>query len=305
MRRPISWESILTGYDSLDGYGSAPAGTALETLRRSAAIGNNLWPQVSCRAVVMQVTLADPYPLIAYSWAFKEITALPHEDRAALYRDAQWRERARADLGARAGVMWRRISVQETECHGDIVGVSVADLAAQRAVDPLDLLIDLGLQEGLNTRFRMVLMNDDEDELEQILEHDQIVLGGSDAGAHLSQICDACYSSHLLGHWVREKKTLTLERAVRLLTGHTADVYGLAGRGFIREGYIADLVAFDADRIGVEDLERVRDLPGGADRLIARSRGVEHVWVNGTPIRAHGEDLPFAYPGQLIRSGRP
>lgn len=303
IRRPISWESVFTGYDALDSYGSAPAGTALGLLERSAALADNLWPQVSCRPVVMQITLADPYPLIAYCWAFAEITALPPQARSGLYRDPAWRARARADIEARAEVMWRRISVQETDRHGDIVGVSIGDLGALRGVDPLDVLIDLGLEENLTTRFRMVLMNDDEAELAQILTHTQLVLAGSDAGAHVSQMCDSCFSSHLLEHWVRETGVLTLEHAVHLLTGHAADVYGLRHRGVIREGYVADLVAFDADRVGVEALERVRDLPGQADRLIARSRGIEHVWVNGTPIRTRGQDIVGAYPGRVVRSG--
>ena len=128
-------------------------------------------------------------------------------------------------------------------------------------------------------------------------------MGLSDAGAHASQLCDACFSTHLLGHWVRERNVLGLEEAVWRLTGHPARAFRIPGRGLLEPGYAADLVAFDPDTVGVTELERVWDLPAGADRLVARSRGVEHVWVNGVAVRTDGKDVPDARPGVLIRGG--
>jgi N-acyl-D-aspartate/D-glutamate deacylase len=131
------------------------------------------------------------------------------------------------------------------------------------------------------------------------------VLGLSDAGAHASQLCDACFSTHLLSHWTRDTGTLTWEQAVWRLTGQPAQIFGITDRGRIEEGLAADLVAFDPDTVGVDgELERVWDLPAGADRLIARSRGIEHVWVNGTAIRTDGKDIDNARPGKLLRAGR-
>src|SRR5438874_2233720 len=164
--------------------------------------------------------------------------------------------------------------------------------------------LHLALEEGLDTRFRIVLANDDEEELATLLQDERAVLGLSDAGAHASQLCDACFSTHLLSHWTRDKGVLSWEQAVWRLTGQPAQVFGIADRGLIREGLAADLVAFDPDTVGVQELERVWDLPAGADRLIARSTGVEHVWVNGTPIRQNGEDVADARPGKLLRGGR-
>jgi len=86
------------------------------------------------------------------------------------------------------------------------------------------------------------------------------------------------------------------------LTGHAASAFRLPSRGLVREGYFADLVAFDAASIGASALERVYDQPGGADRLIARSTGVEHVWVNGVATRSAGADLAGVAPGQMLRS---
>jgi len=106
----------------------------------------------------------------------------------------------------------------------------------------------------------------------------------------------------LLGHWVRERKSLSLEEAVWRLTGHPHQVFRLSGRGLVQEGFYADLVAFDPDTVGTKTAERVYDQPGGADRLVARSTGVEHIWVNGVPTRVAGEDIPDMGSGRLLRS---
>jgi len=123
----------------------------------------------------------------------------------------------------------------------------------------------------------------------------------SDAGAHATQLCDACFSTYLLGHWVRERQTLSVEDAVWRLTGHPHRAFRLADRGLVREGFHADLVAFDPDTVGAAPVERVHDQSGGSDRLIARSTGVEHTWVNGVATRVAGEDVPDVASGRLLR----
>jgi N-acyl-D-amino-acid deacylase len=292
--RPVSWTALLTGL-----FGK---GKAVELVDRTAALGGEVWPQVACRPLVMQLTLADPFPF-AMLPTFKEVLALPREQRAELYADAGWRERARPEVAKSWGARWEKASVQETTRFGAMVGRPLAEVAAARGTEPFDLLVDLSLEENLQTRFRIVLANDDEDEVGQLLQDGRTLLGLSDAGAHASQLCDACFSTHLLGHWVRETGVLSLEQAVWRLTGHAAQVFRLRGRGLVREGFAADLVAFDPDTVGVEALERVFDLPAGADRLIARSRGVEHMWVNGAAIRCDGKDIHDAHPGVLMRGG--
>jgi N-acyl-D-amino-acid deacylase len=162
-------------------------------------------------------------------------------------------------------------------------------------------MLDLALADGMATRFQVVLENDADDEIGALLADKRTLLGLSDAGAHASQLCDACYSTHLLGHWVRERKAISLEEGVWRLTGHPATAFRIPSRGFVREGYFADLVAFDPATIGASALDRVYDQPGGADRLIARSTGVEHMWVNGAASRIGGADVPGVRAGQLLR----
>jgi N-acyl-D-aspartate/D-glutamate deacylase len=100
---------------------------------------------------------------------------------------------------------------------------------------------------------------------------------------------------------VRERGVLPLEIAVWRLTGQAAHAFRLHDRGVLRPDAWADLVVFDPDTVGPTELTRVWDLPAGADRLIARSTGIEHVWVNGQAIRRDGEDLDGSRPGALLR----
>jgi N-acyl-D-aspartate/D-glutamate deacylase len=78
-------------------------------------------------------------------------------------------------------------------------------------------------------------------------------------------------------------------------------VFRFGGRGLVREGYAADLVAFDPELVGTTEPIRTWDLPAGADRLVVDSVGIDHVWVGGTPTRAGGVDLEDARPGRLLR----
>jgi N-acyl-D-aspartate/D-glutamate deacylase len=141
----------------------------------------------------------------------------------------------------------------------------------------------------------------------ELLQHPAVMLGLSDAGAHASQLCDAGFSTHLLGHWVREKGVLSLEAAVRLLTSRSAEVFGIASRGRLKEGWAADVTVFDPDTVACGPLERVRDLPAGADRLVTAAEGIRAVIVNGELLREDGRDLLPAdgpLPGRLLRGGR-
>src|SRR5207249_4053421 len=97
---------------------------------------------------------------------------------------------------------------------------------------------------------------------------------------------------------------LPLERAVAMLTSQPADLFGIEGRGRLAAGAAADVVVFDPDTVGALPLERVRDLPGGAERLIAKARGIDHVFVNGEPIQSIQFEPTRARPGRLLRHGR-
>jgi N-acyl-D-aspartate/D-glutamate deacylase len=128
------------------------------------------------------------------------------------------------------------------------------------------------------------------------------MIGGSDAGAHLDMMSGASYSTFVVGDAVRNGY-LPLEEAVRLITSKPAQLYGLRDRGRIADGAFADLVCFDPATVGPTGERTFNDLPGGASRIVAESRGVHHVLVNGTEI-VHDGAYTGATPGTLLRAGR-
>lgn len=289
--RPVTWAALLAA--------DSRHGGPLDVLEIQSGLGGDVWPQIACRPIVMQLTMRDPLAFAKLS-TFEPILSLPRAQRQSLYANADWRDSARPQVTAHWAGRWKNVSIQETQAHVNLIGVDFATLADEAGVDPFDLLLDLSLEEDLDTRFRVVLTNDNEQQLADLLRDKRTLLGLSDAGAHLGQLCDACFAPYLLGYWSRDKGVLALEDAVWRLTGHPAEVFGLDGRGVVRENAYADLVAFDPEEVGVHSLERVADLPGGAERLLARSGGIEHVWVNGCQILEHGQLVPTTYPGSLV-----
>jgi N-acyl-D-amino-acid deacylase len=289
---PVTWTALVTR--------AAKPGAALRTIERGAALPGEVYPQIACRPIVMQITLTDPAPFGEID-VWKEVLARPRDERADLYRDSAWRDRARPVTLEAWSHRWAKTSVEETGTHHDVVGIPLDQLAADRGTTPFDVLLDLALGDGMTTRYRIVLDNDGDDEIGDLLADKRTLLGLSDAGAHASQLCDACYSTHLLGHWVRERQAITLEDAVWRLTGHPHRAFRIPDRGLVQEGFHADLVALDPETVGCTPVERVHDQPGGADRLVVRSTGVEHVWVNGVATRVGGEDVGDVAPGQLLR----
>jgi len=293
--RPVSWAAIVANLRE--------PGAAVATAERVVAAGGPVFPQIACRPIVVQITLADPSPF-ATAAAFTEALARPREERAALYAQEDWRRRAAADLEAQWGPLLDAGQVAESTRHAHLIdGPTLGEMAAADGRTTVDVMVELALAEDLQTRFRVAVVNDDDDQIAELLQHPDLLLGLSDAGAHTSQLCDANYATWLLGHWWRERGTLSLEQAVWRLTGHPAEVVGIQGRGRIAPGCHADLVAFDPDTVGTGPARRVHDFPAGCDRLVAPSTGIVHTWVAGEAIWSDGAAVAGAAPGRLLRGG--
>jgi N-acyl-D-aspartate/D-glutamate deacylase len=274
---------------------AAPGGKHLEPVGlhdRGLAAGADVWPQVTPRPLTMQFTLADPYSLNTGT-VFGELLKVGRAVRLAAYRDPEWRALAAADLeSSPMKPRWETFQISESARFPELQGRRVADLARERGSSPLDVMCELAVAEDLATRFRAFIANDDADEVGRLLNHEHVALGLSDAGAHVDQICDAPLPTDLLGPWVRDRGLMPLERAVRKLTGEPADMFGFARRGYLREGYWADVCVFDPATVSPGPTRRVRDFPADAERLTAEEPvGVRHMLVNGTPIRVDGAQL--------------
>ena len=135
----------------------------------------------------------------------------------------------------------------------------------------------------------------DEADVRRILAH-ELAMIGSDGLPHDSYPHPRLWGTfpRVLGHYARDLGLFSLEAAVRKMTGHTAEVFGLTDRGVIRPGAYADLVLFDP--------ARVRD----AADFSAPTRpaeGIVETWVNGQSAFAGGAATP-ARAGRLVTRGR-
>ena len=258
------------------------------------ARGANVWPQVTPRPLTMQFTLADAYNLNVGE-VFGELIKVSPGVRRAAYRDPEWRARAFEDLERNEGGMkprWETFEVSESERYPELLGRRVSDIARERSVSPLDVMCELALAEDLTTRFRAYIANDDVAEVGSLLTEEHVVLGLTDAGAHVDQLCDAPLPTDLLGTWVREREIMPVERAVRKLAGEPADMFGFEGRGYLRPGFAADVTVFDPATVAPGPQRRLRDLPADGERLTNEEpSGMRHVMVNGTLIRTDERQL--------------
>ena len=298
--RNVSWTALLGGALGPDGHRGV-----LETHQKFQQEGVNVFPQVTCRPLMFEFQWKAPFPFESMS-IFKSVSQADFEGKKRIYADSGFRQafKERGNKGGIAG-RWDNTVIASYPEDPSLEERCVTDVAAERGVHPVDLVLDLALDSELEARFRIAIMNTDEDVVAELLVHPSVVLGLSDAGAHASQLCDACFSTHLLSRWVREKELLTLEQAVRLLTSRSAEVFDLPDRGRLEVGLPADVAIFDPATVGCSPLRRVHDFPGGADRLIADAEGMRAVIVNGVVIREDGRDSVDAegpLPGQLLRS---
>ncbi len=301
--RPISWTALLAGM-----LGPGGEDFVLGETEKLAAEGVSVVPQVSCRPLLFEFQWSKPFPFESMS-IFKPVSeATSLEEKKAIYADEAFRQsfKERGDAGGIAG-RWDQTVISEHPSDPDLAERNVAELAEQRGVHPVDLAFDIALETNLEARFRIAAMNVDEEIVKRLLNHPDVMLGLSDAGAHASQLCDACAPTHLLGHWVRERGDVTLEHAVHLLTGRAADIFGFDDRGRLAEGLAADLTIFDAETVGCSPLSRVYDQPAGGDRLVSEAFGIEAVIVNGTVLREQGQDVVDTtgpLPGLVLRGAQ-
>jgi N-acyl-D-amino-acid deacylase len=292
--RPITWTALLT----VKGFPYHERVVSKNDAAR--AKGVEVWPQVSCRPLVFQMNLSEPFTLNSRP-SFAALMDTPTAERLAAYRDPAWRAAAWEELSSGIPFNWPAVSVAESPNRPDLADRPVLDLAAERGVTALDVLLDLSLDDDLTTRFWSVVANDDQEAVAWLLPRDNVLLGLADSGAHVSQLCDACFSTDLLGHWVREREVMTLERAVHKLTGEPATVYDLDDRGTVTVGKMADLCVFDPGTVAPGPLRRIRDFPADGERLTADAPvGMTHTLVNGVPVRLDGEPCPDARPGVLL-----
>ena len=282
----------------------------LDMLDRTAAQGGTMIGQSHTRGTTVMTSFLTTLPFDKLP-QWKGFRGQPLEQQKAQLRDPAIRarlvEEARnGDYGRAIGAEARKPDWRRMRVLLDMVmpNPRVGDLADERGLDPVELMITMALERDFNLFFieNTGASGVEPETLLQIMKHPRCVMTFSDAGAHVSQICDSSLQVQFLSYWTRERGAFTLEDAVRQVTLAPARVWGFRDRGLLREGMAADLNVIDYARLAPEYPTVSRDLPGGSRRLTQKSRGIRATVVAGQVLFRDGEHTGVL-PGQLLRGG--
>ncbi len=307
-QRPLNWNVLTVDSTNPDGVGHQ-----LAAADRATELGGRIVALTMPILVGMNMNFGSHCALFLIpGWG--DVLRLPRDEAMAKLRDPEVRagldERAHSE---EAGVL-RRLTGWGTYRIGDtfsaenagLSGRTVGEIAEERGTTPFDTLLDIVLADDLRTILWPSPTDDDQASWElraRVWSDPRVLIGGSDAGAHLDRMCGAPYPTAFLADCFRGRRLLRAEEAVRLMTSVPADLFGLRHRGRIQEGSVADLVVLDPRTVDAGPIQMVEDLPGGTSRLVADSIGVRHVFVAGVETVRDGA-ATGALPGQVLRSGR-
>jgi N-acyl-D-amino-acid deacylase len=272
------------------------------------AAGGKMLIQGHSRSISVLLSFETVTPFDkAPGWS--DIRKLPLAEQEAALRKPEIREKLIAGAHERMRSGGQTVGAEPRRPEFDWVFVldkplppyrSIGEIAREQSKDPVEVMIDLALEKHLKQFFLQPLVNEDQDVVLAIMNHPRAVATFSDSGAHVSQIMDSSLQSHLLSYWVREKKALTVEQAVRKITFDLASFWGLSGRGYLSEGNIADVTIFDANKVKPQMPHLEYDLPAGARRLKQKADGILATIVNGEVLLRNNEHTG-ALPGKLLR----
>jgi N-acyl-D-aspartate/D-glutamate deacylase len=308
-RRPLNWNVMVVsaGEEAAAGRAAKLAASDHAAARGGRVVGLCLPEPMRMRLCFASGFVLDIIP----GWA--DVIHLPHAERRAALADPTVR-RQLAESAAAAGpnhtiaryADYRIVDAIAPELQG-VVGRTVAEVAAERGVDPIDALLDIVVADDLLTGLEPSTIGTDDaswEERVRLLDSDpRVIAGGSDAGAHLDMMKTfACHTS-FFAEAVRARQLMSLERAVQLFTDAPARFYGLKQRGRVAEGWHADLVVLDPDTVGPGTVAPRQDLPGGGWRLYSEATGITATIVNGVDIVRDGK-VTGDTPGTTLRSGR-
>jgi N-acyl-D-aspartate/D-glutamate deacylase len=309
-QRPLNWNMLQISADNVD---------QVEERLSAADYAGELGGKV----IALSLPLADDARLnfdtgflLDMIPGWKDLFQLPEGERLQQLKDPAGRCRLRElaenpdnlivtslNLNNWPGYLIVETFAADTKRHE---GRRIGEIAAEGTRDPFDTLLDIVIADRLQTRLcrlRKTETRADYEERVRRFRDPRVLIGASDAGAHLDVTGTFNYTTYLLANYVRRQALLTVEEAVHLLTQAPAQLYGLTNRGVLVEGAVADVVAFDDTTVDTHPLATRHDLPAGAPRLYAEAIGVPIVVVNGVPVVENGA-FTGSRPGVVMRSGR-
>jgi len=293
--RPVTFLPMVAMTGDLD--------FAKHQLERLGDIADAVVPQISPMPIVFLQTLQKPFKFSEFA-VWREALNADSERKKEIFRDSEFRQAAKEEqVGHIRKIPWERVCVigaRNAELAEKYNKRYIQEIADDEGKDCLDVFLDIGLEDNLETLYQFESANLDRDVVRTLLQEPRFMLGISDAGAHIDMICDMRYPTVLLGDWVREEGALSLEFAIWKLTNQPATVFGLARRGLIKEGYHADLCLFDPKTIGAEPPYFVNDLPCDGPRLIAKANGIVATFIEGVQVMDNGTETG-KLPGRVMR----
>lgn len=311
-RAEVAWMSELsrvTGRPVTFGISQADARPELyrrviEFAEAGNAQGANVRPQTTVRGIGLLVGLScgrTPWDNLP---GWKALRPLALAEKLAALADPARRQALVAEADAASS--WVALDKLYILDRSDAAYYprsenSLAGMAAARGQSPAAVFLELSLADGGATLFTHAFLNQRPEAVEEMIGNGTVVLGLADAGAHVGQIMDASQPTFFLRDWVRDRKLLPLEEAVRRLTSDTAQLFGLRNRGVLRPGAVADLNVIDLAGLRLPAPEYVRDFPGGAGRFVQRSVGYDCTLVNGQVFMERGEHTG-AFAGRVLRT---
>jgi N-acyl-D-amino-acid deacylase len=296
-RRPVTWQSLQHRWVDPDLWRRQ-----LDAIAPTFADGYQIYGLTNSTPLIRRYSLKNVQAFDELP-TFKTLMFLPEPARKEAFASAETRAKIRAEWADPQPTnfhrRWDLITIIKTR-QPRFNGLSVTEMAKLRGQDPLDAFLDLSMDEDLETTFQSANTGGDPEAMGEILRSPHVLVGLSDAGAHVQFDANFGYSTTLLGLWVRERQVMPLEQAVHKLTFQVASVYELPGRGLIRPGCAADLTIFDPETVRPCEPEWASDYPAGTPRMVQGSEGLHYTIVNGEPIYEDGK-LSDRLPGQVLR----
>ncbi len=271
------------------------------------ARGAAVWPQVQTRPIdisftldqrsLMLLTLPSWWKVASIGDRAEKIAAVSSRRQVLVDEMNSLARRPNGGLGAGGFVVRDTVHAR----NHDLIGRSIDEIAAERGASHGDTVVDLALDEDLGTWFiRESIGHNNSPVVGALLAHPLVHVGASDGGAHVGSFSTFGDTGYLFSEFVRGTKSLSLEAAVKKITLDPATIWGIKGRGLLAAGNAADVVVFDADRIGRGPEIASDDFPGDGVRWIRRQEGVDTVVVNGEVTWSATDGyVPDARAGQI------
>lgn len=265
--------------------------------------GARVWPQVQTRPIDISFSFAVPSLLFIRlpSW-YALMRFSDHDGIRAAFEDPAKRaalvQEASAMMPLWSVLTLRRVNTQK---NAHLVGQTLAAIASERDSNPLDVMIDLSIEEDLDAHFLAASMGHNDDlAVADLLKQPNVMIGASDGGAHILSFSTYGDTGYLFSKFVRDCAAMSVELAVQKITSEPAEIWGIAERGQLKPGFIADITIFDAATIARGEEYYVQDVPGEGFRYVRDAQGVSQVLISGAVAYDQTYGYSEARTGKIV-----